>query len=71
MQANVIDVEGEPVEITIDNVNNAIKRLKAHRASGPRNIRAKMIKCGSGKLKEMITTLFNKFINGKNGKLGT
>lgn len=58
-----ITVDGEPIEITIDMVQKAIKNMKNGKASGPGDVAAEMLKNGTIKLNEMITKLLNKCIN--------
>jgi len=55
---------GEVIEIDSNTVKQAITRMKNGRAAGPGDIPVELIKSGGHKLLEMITTLFNKIING-------
>lgn len=58
-----VTVQGEPIEIQIENVEKAIKNMKNRKASGPGDITAEMLKNGTEKMRKMITILYNKCIN--------
>lgn len=54
-----VRVEGFPVEIEVNTVVRAIKKLKNRKASGVGGIKAEMIKNGTEKLMRRIRSLIN------------
>lgn len=45
-------------------VSKVIKTMKTGRASGPKRIPAELLKCESDKLKDVLSILFEKCVNG-------
>ncbi|XP_030762549.1 uncharacterized protein LOC115887297 [Sitophilus oryzae] len=59
------NLEGEKINIELDQLKTAITQLKNIRSAGPGGIPNELIKCGTPKLHNIIKTLFENCINGQ------